>query len=95
MVTIKVSVGILTGANFVTTASGPGDQLEVIDLTTGGFAGANLTVSAKRATAGDGLANIGYIKATGVNLGSVTINGDLGRIDAGDRCGAGPGDQSC
>ena len=37
-----------------------------------------------KAPAGDGLVNIGRIDATGRDLGSVTIKGDLGAIDAGD-----------
>ncbi len=47
-------------------------------------AGATLTITSKRTAAGgDGLTNIGYLNATGVALGSVVVDGDLGRIDAG------------
>ena len=86
-VTIAISVGTLTSANFTTLPTGVGsdEQLELINLTTGGsFAGTNLTVTVKRGPSGDGLVNIGYINATGVDLGTVSIAGDLGRIDAGD-----------
>ncbi len=55
------------------------------------FAGTNVTVTAKRTAAGgDGLANVGYIDAstdgggTALDLGTITIRGDLGQIDAGD-----------
>ncbi len=84
LVTIKISEGTLTSANFTTVASGMGDQLEIIDLSAGGFDGANLTVTVKKVSTGDGLADIGYINSTDHDLGTVTIPGDLGRIDAGD-----------
>ena len=35
-------------------------------------------------TTGDGRLNVGYVKATGVDLATVTIPGDVTRIDAGD-----------
>jgi hypothetical protein len=58
-----------------------------------GFAGANLTISARIAPGGikgDGLADVGYIDATGIDLGEVTIKGDLAQIDAGDGDAAKP-----
>jgi hypothetical protein len=45
-VTVKVSSGILTASLFTTAATGPGDQLQAIDLSGGGFDGVNLTISA-------------------------------------------------
>ncbi|MHA3770507.1 beta strand repeat-containing protein [Verrucomicrobiota bacterium sgz303538] len=46
-------------------------------------AGANLTITAKHTEfGGDGFANVGYLSAAGVALGSVSVDGDLGRIDA-------------
>jgi hypothetical protein len=62
-------------------------QLEEISFfLNAGFNGANITVTAKRNSlgAGDGFANIGYIDAAAVDLGTVNIKGDLGAIDAGD-----------
>src|SRR5262245_22651166 len=63
-------------------------QLRWIDLTHLGAAAARIaiTVTAVRPPAGtgDGLAAIGHIDATGIDLGAVTIDGDLGRIVAGD-----------
>jgi hypothetical protein len=49
-------------------------------------AGVNITTTATRspATGGDGLATLGHILATGIDLGAVTIDGDLGRVVAGD-----------
>lgn len=46
-------------------------------------AGTNLTITAKPTTAGgDGFANIGFLNAVGVDLGTVSVDGDLGQIDA-------------
>jgi hypothetical protein len=86
----KVTVVIAGGTTPVTTglfsggAGALGDQLQTIDLSAGGFDHASITVTVKRATTGDGLANIGYINSTGHDLGAVSILGDLGQIDAGD-----------
>jgi hypothetical protein len=82
--TIKVSIGTLTAGLFTTGAMGLGEQLQTIDLSAGGFDGANLTISVKKALAGDGLVNVGHINSTGQDLGAVTVAGDLGQIDAGD-----------
>ncbi|MGB8167046.1 MAG: hypothetical protein WCF18_06110, partial [Chthoniobacteraceae bacterium] len=83
-VTIKVSSGDLNTAAFTTAAIGLGDQLQKINLSGGGFDGANLTLTVKKSATGDGLANVGHIESTGHDLGAVTIPGDLGQIDAGD-----------
>lgn len=88
VVTIKISKGSLANVTF--HFSGPQDGIGTllgIDLNSEGhqFAGAKLTISAKRgANGGDGFASVGFIDAEGVDLGSVVIDGDLGRIDAGD-----------
>ncbi len=68
-------------------------QLQFIDLTKvptvhGKNPAAGVSISivstpAHNASPGDGLANIGAINATGLPLGSVTIDGDLGHIDSG------------
>ena len=85
-----VSVVIAGGTTAVTTglfsgvAGALGDQLQMIDLSGGMFDHATVTVTVKRATTGDGLANIGYLNSTGHDLGAVSILGDLGQIDAGD-----------
>jgi hypothetical protein len=82
-VTIQVSKGDLHTAGFTTAAVGLGDQLELIDLHQGGFEGANLSVTVKKGASGDGAANLGAINATGQNLGTVSVPGDLGQIDVG------------
>jgi hypothetical protein len=64
--------------------AGPGLQLTGVTLGPA-FAGTNVTVTATRTAAGgDGFANVGAIDATGVDLGTVSVRGDLGRLDAGD-----------
>src|SRR5262249_8460616 len=83
-VTIRVSAGTLTPGLFTTKVTGVGDQLQGIDLRGGGFDRVNLTISAVRAPAGDGLVNVGYINSTSHDLANVTVPGDLGRIAAGD-----------
>src|SRR5262245_7455549 len=56
----------------------------LLDLTDSGFQGADIATLVTRAPTGDGLVNIGRIDATGRDLGTVTVRGDLGVIDAGD-----------
>ena len=82
-VKIVVSAGTLTLPLFTTVLSGSGDQLQKINLSGGGFAGANITFSVVQVAGGNGLANVGHIDSTGYNLGTVTVKGDLGQIDAG------------
>ncbi len=59
-------------------------QLQKLNLVALSADGVSITVSAKKAGAGDGFANVGWISAFGTSLGSVTVGGDLGRIDCGD-----------
>lgn len=86
-VTLKITKGQLEDSLF-TTDQTPANGLIVtqLDLTDVKFKGTNVTVSASRdpLTGGDNTVNIGYIDATGLPLGAVSIKGDLGRIDAGD-----------
>jgi hypothetical protein len=83
LVTIAVSVGALSPSNFTFDAGGT--QLQTLNLINGttSFNGANISITVKRGDNGDGLANIGFLSANGINLGTVAINGDLGRIEAG------------
>lgn len=85
-VKVKVSKGTLAAGNFVLRAQGLGAQLELLDLSSDdNFAGATITITATRsAMGGDGSVNVGFIDATGIDLGAVTVGGDLGGIDAGD-----------
>lgn len=87
-VTIAVSKGpaLVVGTN-VTLSSGsasvPG-VLQKLTLTDALFGGASVSFAVRKAAGGDGLVNVGFIDATGVDLGAVTVPGDLGRIVGGD-----------
>jgi hypothetical protein len=86
LVTVAVSKGTLQAGLFTTAASGLGEQLQQLDLTNAGFAGANLTISVKQAAVnptGDGLTQVGFINCTGHAMGKVVVAGDLGRINGG------------
>ncbi|MEO8352621.1 MAG: hypothetical protein ABI680_12865, partial [Chthoniobacteraceae bacterium] len=89
-VVVKTSKGALTAANFAFDVNG---NLALIDLTAGqNLRGASLSpyaktkfsVSAKAKNGGDGLVNVGALNASGFSLKSVKIDGDLGKIDAGE-----------
>jgi hypothetical protein len=86
-VTLKVTKGQLNSSLF-TTDQTPATGLLVteLDLSALAFKGTNVTLTAVRdlLTGGDNTVNLGYLDATNQPLGTVTINGDLGRIDAGD-----------
>jgi hypothetical protein len=95
-VVVKSSKGAFIETDF-SFASGPLGaqlrQLNIADDNAGqGFAKSTITITASRVgDAGDGFANIGYIRALGVDLGKVTVDGDLGQIDAGDATTTTPG----
>ena len=61
-----------------------GSQLAQLDLTAPDFQGAKIVFSVTKAPGGDGVAHVGYIDATGRDLAQVVVQGDLGRIKAGD-----------
>ena len=84
LVTVKVTKGTLAASDFIFGFTADNRQ-QLQRLTLDGLdAGTNVTITAKRtALGGDGFANVGHIGALGVALGTVSINGDLGRIDAG------------
>ncbi|WP_020471135.1 S53 family peptidase [Zavarzinella formosa] len=90
-VTVTFTKPILTAANVGTIVSAAkvgtsGYQLQAINLSgLTAAAGTNITVAAKRTLANsDGLATVGLIDASGIDLGTVTVGGDLGKILAGD-----------
>ena len=71
------------------------EQLQLIDLTGipgATTAGLTITVTAVHNAmhGGDGFVNVGAINATGRDLGSVKIAGDLGQVDSGDGTPAAP-----
>jgi hypothetical protein len=98
LVTVKFSKPILTSAVVANAvlkfSSGDGavngsntalEQLQLIDLIQIATAatGTSITISAEQAGAGNGVADVGQIRANGAALGAVKIDGDLGQIDAG------------
>jgi hypothetical protein len=89
LVTVKVSKGALTEADFTfnNAFNTAGAQvLQLLDLhNSGPLSKANVSITAKRTAAGgDGRVNVGFIDASGTDLGTVIVAGDLGRIEAGD-----------
>ena len=86
MVTITVSVGPLSLSNLTFTPDG---ELMNLDVNDPELTGADLTFKVKRAPGGDGLAHVGTVDASGIDLANVTVKGDLSRIFAGDSSTAG------
>jgi hypothetical protein len=82
-VKITASTGPLDAGDLLLSAGATG-QLSALNLSDVGFAGANITFTVTKHAGGDGLADVGFIIATGIDLGNVTVRGDLGRIVAGD-----------
>src|SRR5262245_44217999 len=61
-------------------------QLRTIDLSILAAGGTSLTLTATHSPVhgGNGFDNLGFLNAGNLDLGSVTIDGDLGRMSAGD-----------
>ncbi|MDB6149419.1 MAG: hypothetical protein JWQ44_867 [Chthoniobacter sp.] len=90
IVRITASTGPLD-MNDLTLSGGAAGALRSLDLTAAGFQGANVTFTVTKAPTGDGLAHVGRINAVGVDLGNVTVKGDLAVIDCGDATITTPG----
>ena len=95
-VTVKTTKGRFTDAMFDYRTEGLGLQFESIHLTDPLMAGANITFKAVPQNAdsvfgkdGNKLVNVGTI-ITALDLGAVTLSGDLGRIACGDGDAAKP-----
>lgn len=90
IVTIKTTKGRLSAANLTGYQTGGPNgaglfQKLSLDAT---FTGANLTITAKpSADGGNGFVNLGWLDATGVDLGTVNIAGDVARVTAGTNGG--------
>lgn len=82
-VQVTASKGKLKAADFVFNVPSGNQQLEELKLTSSAFSGANITVAIQQAAHAGDRVNVGFIDAGGVNLGSVAVQGDLGRIYAG------------
>src|SRR4051794_37589975 len=75
-----VSNKALTASLTKTPAQNPAELL----ITGAGLDGANLSTIVAQGADGDGFVNIGRIVATGLDLGTVTVKGDLGKIVCGN-----------
>lgn len=85
LVMVKTSKGAFDGSEFSGIETGPNGagQLQRLMLDAD-FSGANITFTAKPGAAGgNGFVNIGFLDATGVDLGTVSVPGDLSRLSAG------------
>jgi hypothetical protein len=86
-VRVTLSAGAFSSSDFIFDT--PFDSTGSQQLLRIDFAGdtdkarASLTFSVTKVV-GDGKVNVGFLEATGLDLGTVTIPGDLGRIKAGD-----------
>ena len=91
---VKVSSSKGSTADLMSATHVTSGQLTLLDLSSATwgseFSGASVSVkiSALGAAKGDGVVNVGYIDATGIDLGSLTVNGDVGKIEIG-----GPGNK--
>lgn len=86
-----------SGAGAVNGKTTTAEQLQRIDLTKVPIVAIGTGISVKvvhQGLKGDGLAAVGEINATGIDLGAVTVHGDLGRILAGDGTFTTPGVRS-
>jgi len=85
IVTVKITKGLLDATKLQLLPASGGFHLRSLDLTDPQFAGSNVMITAKPGpTGGDGFVNVGAILAGINNLGTVTVDGDLGQIDAGN-----------
>ncbi len=94
LVTVTFSKGNAAVAMFDLLHTGPfADGMQLRSIKLGGdqsFAAASVTIVAKRQDAnhdglldGDGHVDLGYLDATGIDLGAVKVPGDLGELLAG------------
>ncbi len=77
-------------ADLAFVGGGTSGQLAKLDLTALGFQGASIATSVIKVGVGDERVDIGFIDATGRDLGGVTVKGDLGQIDAGSNTAGTP-----
>jgi len=82
---VKTSKGTFASGMFTFDSITQGQLTELSLTGHTDFTGANIAFSVIPATGGAGttVVNVGYIDAVNLDLGSVTVPGDLGRIDAG------------
>lgn len=79
-VKLTITKGTLAPTNFLMLGANTGMALSRLQLSDLAFTGSNVTITAKRGpSGGDGLVNVGAIVAP-IDLGVVTVAGDLERI---------------
>src|SRR4051812_41518556 len=89
-VSLTSNKGVLKPHNFTFLEQQDGDlgyQLSLLDLSDEFTSGFTLTFSARRDTVnkvGDGAVNVGWINALYSDITTITIPGDLARLDVGD-----------
>ena len=105
-VTVTISTPLFTTASVAKvftfdTGSVNGDnsaeqQLELLNITKLGHAasGMDISITAVPVDSSPGVVNVGYINSSNIDLGNVTVGGDLGRISVGDLNHSTPGLQS-
>lgn len=94
VVTVHVSKGTLKVENFSLVPKGDGARLALVDFSGDvRFADADLRITARAADDPSAIrsARVGFIDAAGIDFGDITIEGSLGRIDAGNRLDPGAG----
>lgn len=84
LVKITASKGPLDAADLTFVGGGAGGQLSKLNLTDAGFQGADVKITVTKKPGGDGKAHVGFFDATGRDLGTVVIPGDLSFLVAGD-----------
>ncbi len=94
--TVKISAPLLTRSNVkdvflfdtgsVNGVNSTMQQLESLDIAAlgPGANGINISITAQPEGMFPGVVNVGFINASGIALGNVTVGGDVGRIDAGN-----------
>ncbi|HEX4083264.1 MAG TPA: hypothetical protein VHY22_00025 [Chthoniobacteraceae bacterium] len=82
-VIVTTTKGAFTSGMFIFDPSTAGQLTELSITGHKDFTGANIHFTILPVAGGTDAVNIGFINATGLNLGSVTLPGDLGYIDVG------------
>ena len=82
-VTVNSSLGTLTPAMLDLSNPGGNSQLYSL-LLPASFAGSKISIVATKVGNGDGRVNVGQILAAGIDLRSVSVDGDLGKLVVGD-----------
>jgi fibronectin-binding autotransporter adhesin len=82
-VVVTTTKGAFTSGQFTFDPTVTGQLTELTLAGHSAFTGANIVFTVFPVNGGSASVNVGYIDALNLNLGGVTLPGDLGRIDAG------------